>query len=85
MAQAEEDLEALAESYMAEDPGHEVGTLVAMHNLVTILLLRLEKATGRRPEEELRDIAARYLADPPRRGPPTPHQPHKNSGTGANR
>ena len=29
-------------------------------NLCTLLLARLEKLTGRDPQEELRDLAARY-------------------------
>jgi hypothetical protein len=46
-----------AQSYMKEDPFHEYAEMVGLHSLATILLIRLEGATGQSSAEILQEIA----------------------------
>lgn len=60
-SEAEDDLLIVIGQFLEEDDGHgDIGAFYGLVSLATILLIKLEKATGTRPEETLQQIAQRY-------------------------
>jgi hypothetical protein len=53
-------LQQLAEENMVTNPHWEFDMLLGLQQLTTILLVKLEAATGSAPEITLQDIATRY-------------------------
>jgi hypothetical protein len=56
----DEAVQVLLRHYMDEDPHFEANIGIALLNLTTILLAKLEKATEQPATEILEDIARRY-------------------------
>lgn len=59
-ADSEALLLEIVRAEMAENPRWEFEALLGLQQLATILLVKLENATGASPEATLQDVARRY-------------------------